>query len=128
MAALHSAREHRAAPSRWPERAREAASQGLALESACDLEPGRGQPWCDASLQLDARVADLLSRINEVDWPGLFENQASGVPALNIMPYQWWSEALHGVGESPGVDFFGSTPSATSFPQVILTAASFNRR
>ena len=55
---------------------------------ACDLEPGRSQPWCDASLQLDARVADLLSRINEVDWPGLFENQASGVPALNIMPYQ----------------------------------------
>eukprot|EP00850_Spirogloea_muscicola_P010485 SM000062S19871 [mRNA] locus=s62:88354:92108:+ [translate_table: standard] len=45
---------------------------------------------------------------------------------LGIPPLQWWSEALHGLAVSPGVAFGGSAPCATSFPQVIGQAASFN--
>ncbi len=56
----------------------------------------------------------------------LFANGAMPVPRLNIGLYQWWSEGLHGVAYSPGVSFGGQIPAATSFPQVILTAASFN--
>ena len=37
-----------------------------------------------------------------------------------------WNEALHGVAISAGVVFAAPTPSATSFPQVIGTASSFN--
>lgn len=41
--------------------------------------------------------------------------------------YQWWSEALHGVSDvGPGVHFNAKVPGATSFPAVILSAASFN--
>mmetsp|Transcript_57174 Transcript_57174/g.122822 ORF Transcript_57174/g.122822 Transcript_57174/m.122822 type:complete len:740 (-) Transcript_57174:188-2407(-) len=102
-------------------------SAGLAADGRpCDVAPGKGQPWCDATKSLDDRVADLVSRIPEKDVVGLFANGASGVPELNIPAYQWWSEALHGVGKSPGVTFSGKTPSATSFPQVITTASSFN--
>ena len=41
-------------------------------------------------------------------------------------PLRRWNEALHGVAISAGVVFAAPTPSATSFPQVIGTAASFN--
>lgn len=44
-----------------------------------------------------------------------------------LSQYQWWSEALHGVANSPGVDFEEPTPYATSFPQIISTASTFNR-
>uniref|UniRef100_A0A453PJ74 Uncharacterized protein n=1 Tax=Aegilops tauschii subsp. strangulata TaxID=200361 RepID=A0A453PJ74_AEGTS len=37
-----------------------------------------------------------------------------------------WSEALHGVAWSKGMHLDGPLRAATSFPQVILTAASFN--
>ena len=41
--------------------------------------------------------------------------------------YEWWSQALHGVSYvGPGTHFNSVVPGATSFPQVILTAASFN--
>ncbi len=41
-----------------------------------------------------------------------------------IPAYQWWNEALHGVANSPGVK---DSTNSTSFPQVILTASSFNK-
>jgi len=43
-----------------------------------------------------------------------------------LHPLRRWNEALHGVAISAGVVFAAPTPSATSFPQVIGTAASFN--
>ena len=67
----------------------------------------------------------------------LMGNNAAGVPRLNLPIYQWWNEALHGVGKSPGVVFEEPTPYhlvgfinrryATSFPQTSLTAQSFDR-
>ena len=51
-----------------------------------------------------------------------------GVPRLGLPGYQWWSEALHGVAESPGVKFSpnGSFSYATSFPEPILMSAAFD--
>jgi hypothetical protein len=92
----------------------------------CDVAPGKGSVWCDHTKDLDTRVADLISKIQPEEVVGLFDNGAAGVKSLNIPKYQWWSEALHGVGGSPGVSFSTTTPNATSFPQVILTASSFN--
>lgn len=48
----------------------------------------------------------------------LIVNEAGGVESQSLPAYNWWSEALHGVGYSPGVKFEPPTPSATSFPQV----------
>ena len=69
---------------------------------------------------------------------GLLGNTARDVKRLGIPTYQWWSEALHGVGSSPGVVFEKPTPSqlffaitvryATSFPQVSVTSQSFDRQ
>lgn len=51
-----------------------------------------------------------------------------GVPRLGLAPYEWWSEALHGVAGSPGVNYSsnGEFSYATSFPQPLLTAAAFD--
>ncbi|KAL0334461.1 UNVERIFIED_CONTAM: Beta-xylosidase/alpha-L-arabinofuranosidase 1 [Sesamum angustifolium] len=68
---------------------------------ACDLSSNPGLKnfsFCDQSLDVKSRVADL-----------------------------WWSEALHGVSYvGPGTKFSSLVPGATSFPQVLLTAATFN--
>jgi len=72
-------------------------------------------------------VADLVSRIPLKDKYALFANTASGVPELGVPPYQWWNEALHGVGGSPGVTFTGNTPNATSFPMPCVTGAAFDK-
>ncbi|KAG2300681.1 hypothetical protein Bca52824_037153 [Brassica carinata] len=58
---------------------------------------------------------------------GFLVSKATGVSRLGIPDYNWWSEALHGVSDvGGGSNFTGPVPGATSFPQVILTAASFN--
>lgn len=53
-----------------------------------------------------------------------------GVPRLGLPPYEWWSEALHGVANSPGVSFNtengGDFGYATSFPQPITLGAAFD--
>lgn len=94
--------------------------------SPCDLEPGKSLPFCDYSLSMQARVKDLVGRMSTSDKLAQFANGAGAIPEYNIPAYQWWSEALHGVADSPGVHFGGAIPCATSFPQVITTAASFN--
>ncbi len=57
----------------------------------------------------------------------LSSDNDAGVPRLGIDNYQWWNEALHGVADSPGVNFDSPTNFSTSFPHVITTASSFNR-
>jgi beta-glucosidase-like glycosyl hydrolase len=92
----------------------------------CDAAANKALPFCDMKLSFVARAQDLVSRIPETDKWGLFGNGASGVYSLSIAPYQWWSEALHGVAGSPGVTFTAPTPVATSFPQVCVTGSSFD--
>ncbi|KAL8097527.1 hypothetical protein AgCh_030595 [Apium graveolens] len=54
-------------------------------------------------------------------------HEAGGVGRLGIPEYNWWSEALHGVSNvNIGTNFSSPIFAATSFPQVICTAASFN--
>ncbi|KAL5700927.1 putative beta-D-xylosidase 2 [Ranunculus cassubicifolius] len=84
-------------------------------------------PFCKASLPIQVRVRDLIGRLTLQEKIRLLVNNAAAVPRLGIEGYEWWSEALHGVSNvGPGTKFGGNTPRATSFPQVITTAASFN--
>ncbi|XVF38200.1 hypothetical protein REPUB_Repub20aG0079700 [Reevesia pubescens] len=56
------------------------------------------------------------------------DHNSTDVPRLGLPSYKWWSEALHGVAKvGPGTFFDPVVPSATSFPNVILTAATFNQ-
>ncbi|CAA3025988.1 probable beta-D-xylosidase 7 [Olea europaea subsp. europaea] len=83
--------------------------------------------FCDAKLPINKRVQDLISRLTLDEKISQLVNTAPAIPRLNISAYQWWSEALHGVSRhGKGIRFNGSIASATMFPQVILTAASFD--
>ncbi|XP_052202519.1 probable beta-D-xylosidase 7 isoform X2 [Diospyros lotus] len=91
-------------------------------------------PFCKLKLPIGIRARDLVSRLTLDEKVAQLVNTAVAVPRLGIPGYEWWSEALHGVaevggGEVPqGIRFNGTVHSATSFPQVILTAATFDRR
>ncbi|KAJ1695996.1 hypothetical protein LUZ63_012694 [Rhynchospora breviuscula] len=89
--------------------------------------PATGLPFCSVGHPIKSRVKDLLGRLTRAEKVRLLVNNAAGVPRLGINGYEWWSEALHGVSNTgPGVRFGGKFPGATSFPQVITSAASFN--
>ncbi|XP_020082655.1 beta-xylosidase/alpha-L-arabinofuranosidase 2-like [Ananas comosus] len=97
---------------------------------ACDAAANpsvAGLGFCNASWSAAARAADLVGRLTLAEKVGFLVNKAAAVPRLGIPAYEWWSEALHGVSYvGPGTGFSSLVPAATSFPQVILTAASFN--
>ncbi len=73
--------------------------------------------YLDHTQPLEARIGDLISRMTLDEKISQVINDAEGIERLNIPKYNWWSEALHGVGFS-GI--------ATVFPQAIGLAASFN--
>ncbi|KAH7513444.1 hypothetical protein FEM48_Zijuj12G0200600 [Ziziphus jujuba var. spinosa] len=96
---------------------------------ACDPKNGltRTLKFCRVTLPIHVRVRDLIGRLTLQEKIRLLVNNAIAVPRLGIQGYEWWSEALHGVSNvGPGTKFGGAFPGATSFPQVITTAASFN--
>ncbi|KAL8138961.1 hypothetical protein V2J09_004962 [Rumex salicifolius] len=96
---------------------------------ACDPKHAAtdGFPFCREDLPAEKRVNDLIGRLTLPEKVKLLVSGAAGVPRLGIRPYEWWSEALHGVSNvGPGTKFGGKFPAATSFPQVISTTASFN--
>ncbi|GFP79952.1 probable beta-d-xylosidase 7 [Phtheirospermum japonicum] len=86
--------------------------------------------FCNTRLSIAERVLDLVSRLTLDEKISQLVNKASAIPRLGIPYYQWWSEALHGVavatGVENGVSFNETVRAATSFPQVILTAATFD--
>ena len=96
---------------------------------ACDPRDSKSKDFtfCKASLPVAERVRDLIGRLTLQEKVKLLVNNAAAVPRLGMRGYEWWSEALHGVSNvGPGTKFGGAFPRATSFPQVISTAASFN--
>ncbi|EYU33325.1 hypothetical protein ABFS82_03G018000 [Erythranthe guttata] len=90
----------------------------------------KSYPFCNVGLPIGKRAHDLIARLTLDEKISQLVNKASAIPRLGIPYYQWWSEALHGVavafGVENGVSFKGNIRAATSFPQVILTAATFD--
>ncbi|XP_011004967.1 PREDICTED: beta-xylosidase/alpha-L-arabinofuranosidase 2-like [Populus euphratica] len=83
--------------------------------------------FCNTSSGINDRVVDLVKRLTLQEKILFLVNSAGNVSRLGIPKYEWWSEALHGVSYvGPGTHFSNDVAGATSFPQVILTAASFN--
>ncbi|MBA0634613.1 hypothetical protein Godav_025871 [Gossypium davidsonii] len=95
---------------------------------SCDAsDPAtKSYPFCETTFPITQRVRDLVSRLTLGEKISQLVNSAPAIPRLGIPDYQWWSEALHGLAVSRGMRFNGTIRSATSFPQVILTAASFD--
>jgi beta-glucosidase len=74
--------------------------------------------YLDTSLSFAERAKDLVGRLTLEEKVGLMNHPANGIPRLNIPAYNYWSEALHGVGRSG---------RATVFPQAIAMAATWDK-
>lgn len=74
-------------------------------------------PYQDTSLTAEQRAEDLLPRLTLEEKVALMQNASPAIPRLGIKEYDWWNEALHGVGRA-GL--------ATVFPQSIGMGAFFN--
>ena len=78
------------------------------------------QPWCNASLGLEARVADAVARLSTATKLQMFASNNPALPALGLPPYIWGSEASTGVAS-------GRNTQTTKFAFPITTAMAFNR-
>ncbi|MBT8292169.1 MAG: glycoside hydrolase family 3 C-terminal domain-containing protein [Eudoraea sp.] len=73
--------------------------------------------FLNPEVDLDSRVDDLINKLTLEEKVDQMLMNTSGIPRLNIPPYDYWNEALHGVGRSG---------KATVFPQAIGLAATFD--
>jgi beta-glucosidase len=89
------------------------------IDAAANQAPVVNGPmiWKDPSNPLDDRIHDLMSRMSLAEKVQQIRNTTPGIPRLGIPAYDFWSEALHGVG-------FAGT--ATVFPQAIGAAATWD--
>lgn len=73
--------------------------------------------YLDTSKPLEDRVNDLISRMTLEEKVSQMRNSAEAIERLNIPAYDFWNEALHGVGRNG---------RATVFPQAIGMAATWD--
>ncbi|GAB3577532.1 beta-D-xylosidase [Hymenobacter daeguensis] len=71
----------------------------------------------DPAQPLNARVNDLISRLTIEEKADQMMYNSKAIERLNIPAYNWWNEALHGVGRAG---------AATVFPQAIGLGATFD--
>ena len=80
---------------------------------------------CNPSASLDARSADIVSRLSLLDKINLTVMGPVNVSSVaGLEAYGWWSEATHGVDGVTGTGYF---MPATNFPLPISTSCAFNR-
>ncbi len=75
-------------------------------------------PYQDPTLDIDARVADLISRLTLEEKAQLMRFKSPAIERLGIPAFNWWNEGLHGVART--------SEKTTVFPQAIGMAASFD--
>ena len=74
-------------------------------------------PYQNPSLSAEQRAADLCSRLTIDEKARLMMNGSPAIKRLGIPAFEWWSEALHGIGRNG---------YSTVFPQCIGMASSFD--
>lgn len=92
------------------------AATALTFAAAPEKQPEL-LPFRNPALSAEERAADLCSRLTLEEKASLMMNTSPAIPRLDIPSFDWWSEALHGVGRN-GL--------ATVFPSCIGMAASFD--
>ncbi|MEZ5070852.1 MAG: glycoside hydrolase family 3 N-terminal domain-containing protein [Bacteroidales bacterium] len=74
--------------------------------------------WFDPNLPFSERLDLLIEAMTVEEKISQLRHDADGIDRLGVLPYNWWSEALHGVARNG---------RATVFPQPIGMAATFDR-
>ncbi|MBR1688516.1 MAG: glycoside hydrolase family 3 C-terminal domain-containing protein [Prevotella sp.] len=74
-------------------------------------------PYQNPNLSPEERADDLLSRLTLEEKASLMMNGSPAIPRLGIPQFEWWSEALHGIGRNG---------FATVYPITTAMAASFD--
>ena len=74
-------------------------------------------PYQNPNLSAEQRAEDLLGRLTLEEKVKLMMDTSPAIPRLGIPQFQWWSEALHGVGRN------GYT---TVFPITTMMAATWD--
>lgn len=87
------------------------------VASPMDQTDTFGAIYRDPSVSTEKRVDDLVSRMTPEEKTGQLLSVAPAIPRLRIPAYNYWSEALHGIGNDG---------QATVFPQAIGFASTWN--
>lgn len=89
----------------------------LILFNSVSFLNAQNSKYLNPNINIDVRVQDLIDQLTLEEKVDQMLMNTSGIPRLNIPPYDYWNEALHGVGRSG---------KATVFPQAIGLAATFD--
>lgn len=93
---------------------------GLILSALIGLSSCSKAPtYKDKNASPYDRAVSIVSEMTLEEKVSLMRHEAAELPRLGIKQYNWWNEALHGVGRAG---------AATVFPQPIGMAASFDDR
>ena len=105
---------------------------GVPTSHGCLDRAVRGLPFCDPTLPVAARVADLVARMTleekigltgaDLKKDGSCDTKDAGVPRLGVPPMQWLVET-----NSMAASACYNGTCATSFPSAQNLASSFNR-
>ena len=77
----------------------------------------QGLPFQNPELPTEQRVDDLLGRLTLEEKASLMQNASPAIRRLGVPQFEWWNEALHGVGRNG---------FATVFPITTAMAASWD--
>lgn len=94
----------------------------IALLMACAVHAGAQTPaYRDTGLTAEQRADDLLKRLTLEEKAKLMMNGSPAIPRLGIPQFEWWNEALHGVGRNGFTTVFPITMAmASSWDDALL--------
>ena len=75
------------------------------------------QPYKDPTLSAEQRAKDLFSRLTLEEKARLMEHTSPAIQRLDIPAFNWWNEALHGIGRNG---------TATVYPITMGLAATWD--
>ena len=75
------------------------------------------QPYKDPTLSAEARAKDLIGRLTLEEKARLMEHTSPAIERLDIPAFNWWNEALHGIGRNG---------TATVYPITMGLAATWD--
>jgi len=81
-------------------------------------KPVYDYPFRNPSLTIEQRAADLVARLTLDEKIAQMLNKTPAIERLNIPPYDWWNECLHGVARTEY--------KVTVYPQAIAMAAGWD--